>query len=79
MSLSPAALPDYDLDVAELGERVVDCLDREALGSLYTDLRDRAWSVVLNCYVHMASSLGPENVPPQWQPQFDENGMWHLP
>jgi hypothetical protein len=69
----------YDRDVAELGERVVTWLDRDQLGTLYSQVKDRAWSVVLGCYAKVAASLGPGNVPPEWTPRFDEHGMWRLP
>lgn len=70
---------DYDLDVAEIGERAVIWADRESLGAMYSQLKDRAWAVVSDCYAKCVTSLGPENVPPEWKPTFDSHGMWHLP
>lgn len=73
------AVPDWDIDVAELGERAVIWADRESLGSLYSQVEDRAWAVVLDCYAKCVVSLGAENVPAEWRPQFDEHGRWHMP
>lgn len=68
-----------DLDVEELGERAAGWLLREELGAAYGELKDRAWSVALGCYAMCVTSLGPDVVPPQWKPSFDEHGTWHMP
>jgi hypothetical protein len=68
-----------DLDEEELGERAAGWLLREELGAVYADVKDRAWSVVLGCYAKCVTSLGRENVPPQWRPSLDERGMWKMP
>lgn len=70
---------EFDLDEEELGERAAGWLLREELGSVYTDVQDRAWSVVLGCYAMCVRSLGADSVPPQWRPSLDEHEMWHMP
>jgi len=67
----------WDRDIAELGMRVACCLTGEQFGTLYSELRDRAWSVVLNCYGYMAVQAPGEAE--RWLPQFDEHGMWRMP
>lgn len=68
---------DDELDELELGERVADCLFAEALGALYSELKDRAWSMTLLLYRYMAVQA-PEHAD-AWRPRLDERGMWHLP
>ena len=73
------AFDDFDRDVAELGERAVLWLDREQFGSLYSEVKDRAWAVVLDCYAKCVTSLGPDAVPPGWRPSIGPDGMWRMP
>ena len=68
---------DDELDELELGERVANCLFAEALGTVYAELPDRVWSVVLNLYGYMIVQA-PDQAP-RWKPRFDERGRWHCP
>lgn len=70
---------ETDLDEVELGDRAANWLLYDALGAAYSELKDRVWAVALGCYGKCVDALGAENVPPQWKPRTDENGMWHMP
>lgn len=73
---------DFDgtLDELELGERVADALFVELAGSIYTNVKDRAWAVVLCCYRRWIDAVGNSaGVPAGWTPVFDENGNWSMP
>lgn len=77
--LDAVAAREWDLDVAELGERAAWWMLRDEFGALYGSVKDRARAVAAGCYAKCAESLGAENVPPQWRPSFDEHGMWRMP
>lgn len=72
-------LDEYDLDEIELGERAAYLITVEELGALYGLLKDRIWSVVLECYANMAQAIGADNVPEAWRPRIDDDGMWRMP
>lgn len=75
MTKSGTWMDDWDHDVAELGERVAECLTEDM--QLYTRLNDRAWHVVLVCYGRVVRSLG--YAPAEWTPHLDDNDMWRMP
>jgi hypothetical protein len=74
-----SATENDDLEEIELGERAAYWQLHEQLGSLYRDLKDRVWAVAIGCYAKCVISLGADNVPPEWKPHTDEDGMWKMP
>lgn len=82
---------EYDLDEIELGERAAEWLTLEELGSAYSRVSDRVWSATAGCFAKIAQAMrekygpdaltgpGARAVPPEWTPQLDEHGMWHMP
>lgn len=67
-----------ELDELELGERVADWLFTELAGSIYANVKDRVWEVVLHCYASVVWATGTP-VPSGWMPALDSNGRWEMP
>jgi hypothetical protein len=72
-----AAAAEWDLDEAELGVRAAEWQLHDELGSLYSDVKDRAWSVALGCYAKVVRDCPAQAE--RWRPSLDADGMWVMP
>lgn len=73
-------LDEWDRAEIELGARASGALFADAFGALYSDVKDRAFAVVLHCYSRVCQTPGiSDEEIARWEPTFDEHESWVMP